>query len=406
MDSSDQKHPESHYTYCGLKALRNISCQTEEQIQKQIESIKWQRSNEKTGFFTGGWLSYLSYESFSKAKSQENHYPLASFAYFESLLVLDHIQKKTFLVSEMLSQEELLQKKEEWMTFFDNLEDKSREGILSTSQSENIQKQISFSDYEKKIHKIKDYLKAGDVYQINLTHRFEFESQKSSVEIYKNLREISPVPYGLYVNWGNFQILSSSPESFLEIDGDRIRTRPIKGTCSRLPKKEGDEKQMEKLQNSSKDAAEHLMIVDLERNDLGKICEFGTVSLEKFRELQSFAQVHHLVSTVSGKLKKDIKLFDILKALFPGGSITGAPKKRAMEIIHELEDFPRGIYTGALGFISDNGLVKMNLPIRTIIQNGSQVVFNSGGGIVIDSEARSEYEELLLKASGMLEALK
>lgn len=260
--------------------------------------------------------------------------------------------------------------------------------------------------YVQAIHKIKNYLRAGDCYQVNLSQRFETVTQQSPWEIYTRLRQISPAPYSAFLHVGNFQILSSSPECFLEAKADgTLITKPIKGTRRRGTTPAEDARLKEELQTSEKENAELLMITDLERNDFGKICEPGSVKVLKLRGVETFAQVHHLVSTIVGKRKKECDLIDCLTAMMPGGSITGAPKIRAMEIIRELEPVNRGIYTGAIGWIGPNNTAHFNIAIRTMILKGGKGYFHAGGGIVIDSDPEAEYEETLTKAKGMMETV-
>ena len=261
-------------------------------------------------------------------------------------------------------------------------------------------------DYIKAVQKAKEYIAAGDIYQVNLSQRFSTEIDISPYDLYLRLREASPAPFSAYLDFGKAAVLSSSPERFLKVDGGYIETRPIKGTRPRGDSAEKDERLKRELEVSDKDRAEHIMIVDLERNDLGRVCKYGTVRVEENMTVESFAQVHHMVSSVTGELKKGVSLMDIIKATFPGGSITGAPKVRAMEIIEELEPTKRGVYTGSIGYIGFNGKMDLNIAIRTMLVTDEKVHFSVGGGIVADSDPEAEYQETLDKAKGMLEALK
>jgi len=268
--------------------------------------------------------------------------------------------------------------------------------------------QSSFTkeNYLQSVQKILRYLRAGDCYQVNLSQRFETAIQESPSEIYARLKEISPAPYSAFIDAGSFQILSSSPELFLEAKADgTLTTKPIKGTRPRGKTPAEDAALKKELQTSAKDCAELLMITDLERNDLGKVCEPGSVIVPELQAIETFAQVHHLVSTVQGKRRADKDIIDVLTAMMPGGSITGAPKIRAMEIIRELETVNRGVYTGAIGWIGPNNTGNFNIAIRTIVIQNQKAFFSAGGGIVIDSDPEKEYEETLIKASGMIKAL-
>jgi para-aminobenzoate synthetase component I len=229
--------------------------------------------------------------------------------------------------------------------------------------------------------------------------------QGHSWQAYQKLREISPAPFMSFMNFGDLQVLSGSPERFLQVTGRHVETRPIKGTRPRASDATLDKQYALELQNSSKDRAENLMIVDLLRNDISKNCEIGSVKADTLFQLQSFANVHHLVSFVTGKLRTDKMALDLLRGCFPGGSITGAPKLRAMQIIEELEGHRRGVYCGAIGYIGFDGNMDTNIAIRTAVCTDDEISFYAGGGIVADSELEKEYAETLDKASSMLKTM-
>jgi len=252
------------------------------------------------------------------------------------------------------------------------------------------------------VGRAKDYITAGDIYQVNLTHTLSAPWPEDPAEFYPRLRRASPAPYACFVQLGDTTVLSASPECFLRIDGRRIMTRPIKGT---RPRGADDAAVMEELLGSAKERAELVMITDLERNDLGQVCEFGSVRVNALCQLQSFAQVHHLVSEVEGRLRPEVTPVQALRACYPGGSITGAPKKRAREIIAELEQAPRGIYTGAIGFFRRDGSAVFNIAIRTLIVRDGRATYGVGAGLVADSDPASEYEETQHKAAGLFAAL-
>ncbi|MDF1815189.1 MAG: anthranilate synthase component I family protein, partial [Verrucomicrobiales bacterium] len=252
-----------------------------------------------------------------------------------------------------------------------------------------------------------EYIASGDIYQVNLTHRFEADwsgDDSDTFALYQKLREASPAPFSGYFRLGHKTALSTSPEQFLRISGKSIETRPIKGTRPRFRDREKDEKSAYDLITSPKEISELIMITDLERNDLGQICEFGSVEATELLKLERYAQVFHLVSTVQGTLRSDVDHIDALAACFPGGSITGAPKKRAMEIIAELENVPRGLYTGTLGCIGFNDESLFNIVIRTAICEADKIHFHVGAGIVADSSPEAEWEETLHKAAGIFHA--
>mgnify|MGYP001220769268 CR=1 FL=1 len=257
-----------------------------------------------------------------------------------------------------------------------------------------LQKDIpSPEEYGKSINTIKAYLGKGDSYQINFTQPKEFQLLGNPFDIYMEMREKIRPHYGMYLNLGTMQILSFSPERFLRTTGNIIESLPMKGTRPRSHDLIHDERLAGELYNSKKDRAEHLMIVDLIRNDLGKICEYGSIKVENLYGIESFETVHQMVSRVHGKLKNECKEIHILKALFPGGSITGAPKERSMQIIDSLENYQRGIYTGTLGMISPNGNMDFNVAIRTLTMEGNRATYPVGGGIVWDSDPLEEWQE-------------
>jgi para-aminobenzoate synthetase component 1 len=250
-----------------------------------------------------------------------------------------------------------------------------------------------------------EYIAAGDVFQVNLSQRFTARGRPDPLDLYLRLKTNSPAPFGAFLQWNDLAVISASPEWFYQTRGDHLVTRPIKGTRPRGSNSDDDARLAAELLTSPKDRAELTMIVDLERNDLGRVCEYGSVVVRDPLSIESFAQVHHLVATVEGKLRRDAGPVDVIRALFPGGSITGAPKIRAMEIIDELEPNRRGLYTGAIGYLSRGGASAFNIAIRTILVEGDRASFQVGGGIVADSDPEGEYEETLAKGRGLLAVL-
>ncbi len=257
-------------------------------------------------------------------------------------------------------------------------------------------------DFMNRVERIKEWIAAGDIYQVNLSQRFCAEVKGDSLfALYEMLREASAAPMAAYLSLAGREILSSSPETFLKISGRGIETRPIKGTRPRFETADEDRRSAYELQTSAKEISELVMITDLLRNDLGQVCEYGSVAVAEMLQLETFAQVHHLVSTVMGRLREEVDVVAAIAACFPGGSITGAPKKRAMEIIHRVESTPRGLYCGAIGWLGFNGESSLNIAIRTLIREGERLIYQTGAGIVADSDAAKEYEETLHKAEGI-----
>ena len=262
-------------------------------------------------------------------------------------------------------------------------------------------------EFEAAVARIRDYIAAGDVYQVNLAQRFRSAFTGPPLELYRRLRARSPAPFGAYLALGDLTVASISPERFLRLEAatGAAEARPIKGTRPRGATPAEDAALAAALTASEKDRAENVMIVDLLRNDLGKVCRPGSVCVPELYALESHPTVHHLVSTVTGALADAADAFDLLRAAFPGGSITGAPKIRAMEIIAELERAPRGVYCGAIGYISVSGDMDSNIPIRTVVLQDGVASFHAGAGIVWDSDPRAEYDETLAKARAMIDAL-
>jgi para-aminobenzoate synthetase component 1 len=261
------------------------------------------------------------------------------------------------------------------------------------------------SEYLMAFERIKRYIRDGDCYQVNLAQRFSATVEGDPWLAYRQLRSINPAPYGAYFNLPFSQILSASPERFLRVADGAIESKPIKGTRPRSSIPEADSILVRELANSEKDRAENLMIVDLLRNDLSKCCAIGSIKAPKLFDVESFATVHHLVSTVTGQLDGNSRAVDLLRACFPGGSITGAPKLRAMEIIEELEPERRGVYCGSIGYLGFDGAMDTSIAIRTLTVTRGTATVAAGGGIVADSVGKQEYQETLDKASAMLRLL-
>lgn len=269
----------------------------------------------------------------------------------------------------------------------------------------NLHSNFTLERYLEAVQRAREYIIAGDIFQVNLSQRFEADMPLPPYELYQRLRKINPAPFASYLNFDGVTVVSASPERFLRLSGDRVETRPIKGTRPRGRDPARDEALAKELVNSFKDKAEHVMIVDLERNDIGRVCRFGTVRVSELMALEKYATVFHLTSTVEGRLRPGKNAVDLLKATFPGGSISGAPKVRAMEIIDELEPTRRSVYTGSIGYIGFNGGLDLNIVIRTILVKKDKAYFQVGGAVVYDSDPEAEYVETLDKAKALIQAL-
>ena len=353
--------------------------------------------------FTSGGVGYFSYdmknfiEDLPDISSDDLGLPDCVMGFYDTVVIYDHLKNATYIAgpsSERLNE------------FKDKIQKKAfcKKDFLEIAPT-RLKSNFSRSDYIKTIKKAKQYIKKGDIYQVNISQRFEADLKIKPSRLYSKLRAISPAPFASYLGFDDVAILSSSPERFLMKRGDYIETRPIKGTRPRGKDRQSDLLLGRELKRSVKDNAEHIMIVDLERNDLGRICDYGSIMPTESAILEKYSNVYHLVSTVSGRLQRGADPIDCLLASFPGGSITGAPKVRSMEIIEELEPVKRSIYTGAIGYISFAGDMDLSIAIRTLLAKKDKVYFSVGGGIVADSDPEEEYQETLDKAQGLMLAL-
>ncbi|MDD5111668.1 MAG: aminodeoxychorismate synthase component I [Candidatus Altiarchaeota archaeon] len=359
--------------------------------------------------FVGGAVGYLSYdlcqltENMKLDKPDETGMPDMEFGFYEKAVVCDNLKGTVCLTS-------CGKTLESCKAGIGELTEKFRKKPDTTADRKNIIKSKVKSNFTKPgylrtVEKIKDYIRAGDTYQVNLSQNFTTTLKENPWRVYKRLRNINPAPFAAYLNYGKTRILSSSPERFLKVKDRTIETRPIKGTRPRGADEKEDRKLARELLSSEKDKAEHVMIVDLERNDLGKVCEYESVHVPEFEILETYPTVHHMVSTVRGRLRQGTSIIDCIRACFPGGSITGAPKIRAMEIINELEPTRRNLYTGAVGYLGFNGAMDLNIAIRTIICTPKTTCFSAGGGIVADSKPEAEYDETIHKARALFQVL-
>jgi para-aminobenzoate synthetase component 1 len=380
-------------------------------------------------FPLGGCFGYWGYDlkNFVEPKLPRravNDLELADcyVGFYDSLVVFDHHLAKTWIVSTGLSAEGsrseriALQGASYWQKLLHGEANSLplrgvgpgplRAACSSSDIESTISSNLTRDGFLSRVERAQGYIRTGDIYQVNLSHRLTAPFSSSGWQLFQNLGSVSPAPFSAYINCGDFELTSSSPELFLRLSGAHIQTRPIKGTRPRSADPTRDAQLTYELQTSSKEMAELVMITDLLRNDLGKVCEFGSVQVPELVRLERFPQVQHLVSTVEGRLRSGVTHFTAFASCFPGGSITGAPKFRAMEIIDELEPISRGPYTGALGYLGFNRESQLSITIRTAIHKNDMAYFHVGAGIVADSNPTAEYEETLTKGRGFLEALK
>lgn len=369
--------------------------------------LKEKEENSSTLPIVKGGIGYFSYDygrSIEKIPTRHiklEKIPECIWNFYDNFIIEDLKEKEVYLIAngKIKPAEISIKELEEKINCFQYQEDIKRDGAIDVKS--NFRK----NDYMDAIKKMIDYIVEGDIYIANMTQNFKVSSNKTPYQFFTKLRKENPSPFGGYFNYGDFQIISASPERFMFMKDGVIHTRPIKGTRKRGKNKTEDEQLKQELKNSNKDKSELLMIVDLLRNDLNKVCEEHSVVVNELFKVESYATVHHLVSAISGHLRKGHTVVDLIKASFPGGSITGAPKHRAMEIIDELEQGSRGIYTGSMGYISLDGNFDFNIVIRTAVYKNDYYYIGVGGGITCESELDFEYEETLQKAKALLEAL-
>lgn len=391
--------------------MKNSNCNPLDALKEKLD--KYRVENNTHIPFIGGAVGYLSYdignyiEKLPRTAIDDTGVYDLYFGFYNFVVVVDHLENKTYIATPGISEEEELIIANEIEAKILDADKQDFKPDLSVKQAEvKLSSNFKKYDYINAIEKVRDYIKQGDIYQANLTQRFSGRTNLSSYQLYKRLRDISKAPFAAFLNFENYQILSNSPERFIKCIDNNIETRPIKGTRPRGNTIEEDLRLQEELRNSEKDKAELLMIVDLERNDLGKVSKIGTVKVPELFVIEPYANVSHLVSTVTGKLKDSLSSTDVIKATFPGGSITGAPKIRAMEIIDELEPTQRNVYTGSVGYIGFNGDMDFNIAIRTLIKSNEDIYFQVGGGITWDSNPEEEYQETLDKAKSIMKAVR
>ncbi|MBM7854594.1 para-aminobenzoate synthetase component 1 [Desulfohalotomaculum tongense] len=365
--------------------------------------------------FTGGAVGYFSYdfgrqlEKIPSLAEDDLQTPDFAFGLYDVVAAVDNTGNRAVLISTGLPYEQnQAARAEERASWFSSI---LKPGYISDQSCREyevggLKSNFTKGEYRQAVARAVEHILCGDIFQVNLSQRFELTSGADGYEIFKRLSDISPAPFSAYLNFDQMQVICSSMERFLKLDRNgEVQTCPIKGTRPRGKNKVEDLKNYTALKNSLKDKAELTMIVDLERNDLGRVCAVGSIRTEDCFRIEPYSTVYHLVSTIKGRLRKDKDIFDLIKAAFPGGSITGAPKIKAMEIIERLEPVRRGVYTGSLGYIGFDGRADLNIVIRTIIKKNGKFYFQVGGGITADSHPEAEYEETLDKARALMKAL-
>lgn len=364
--------------------------------------------------FTCGGIGYFSYdlarEYYDLEDNTENICDTYDcyFNFYDIVIAYDHESCKTFL-SYISVTKDTIEKFNAIKNIIEEIGklDYTQELSQYNLGKDNVIFSSAFSpqEYMNTVERVKDYIREGDIYIGNLTHTFTGNTNKTPLQIYDNLRKINPAPFSAFLGLKEYQIICSSPERFLQIKNRTVITRPIKGTVPRGKTEEEDKIFVNKLKNSDKDKAELLMVVDLERNDLSKVCKPKSVKVKSLFEIESYATVHHLVAEIIGKLDENKTSLECIKACFPGGSITGTPKYRTMQVIEELEKTKRNIYTGAIGYLGFDGNADLNIVIRTILYKNGKLWMGVGGGITWESDKEEEYKETLDKAKALFNSI-
>lgn len=358
--------------------------------------------------YIGGAMGYFSYDlgrSFEKIPEiavNNMKIPEVYLYFYDNAIIKDNLENKIYITALGI-----LKDSKESIKYIKERISRGNKIICTYLEGKENKFEANFTkeDYLASIDKLREYIKNGDVYIANLTQNFFCETNKDPYEVYKALRYINPAPFAGFLNIEDFSVISSSPERFLKIKDKIVETRPIKGTRPRGRNASEDLENAKALLESEKDKSELLMIVDLERNDLSKVCKADSIKVTELFKLEKYSTVFHLVSTIAGVLKDEFTALDCLKACFPGGSITGAPKIRAMEIIEELEPTRRNLYTGCIGYLGFDGNVDLNIAIRTIVMKDKKAYFGVGGGITWESIREDEYQETLDKAKALMRCL-
>lgn len=421
LDSSKEDSPYSNYSFIGVnpiwefKSYKDVSYLNGEEI-KGKDSFKFleelmneYRCTEASDIpFIGGAIGYFSYDMGRNLEvlpdtSMEDFKMYDSyFVLYENIIIFDLKKKITYIsaIDKDRDADKSIKKIEGKLNSYINV------GKISFEENKTeFESNFTKEDYEEAIRKLKDYIRSGDVYIANLTRRIMCENSEDSFYIYEKLRSINEAPFSVYMNYEDFQVISSSPERFLSIVDGVVTTTPIKGTRPRGKTESDDLVNKKELETSEKDKSELLMIVDLERNDLSKVCKENSVKVKDLFKIEEYATVFHLVSTIEGRLRENVSSIECMKKCFPGGSITGAPKIRSMEIIEELEAQKRNLYTGAIGYFDVRGNADFNIVIRTIIKRGNKAYFGVGGGITYESIEEDEWYETCHKAEALMRVL-
>lgn len=383
-----------------------------EALRKIMKGLQLKRPK-KFPLFYGGCAGYFSYdvarllEKIPKKNQGNLHLPEIFLVFPKKIIAFDHAKGRATIIGIGSSEKESLENAAKIQRDLESCKKgKNKDADKGKKGKPKIKALSTRQEYEKAVKKARDYVLAGDAFQVNLSQGFEAEIGRTPFVLYEKLAEKNPAPFSSFLDFGDFQIASSSPERLVKVERGKISTRPIGGTRKRGENREDDLALEKELLSSEKERAEHSMLVDLERNDIGRVSETGSVKARELFTVERYARVMHLVSEIEGKLASGKDCIDVFKAMFPGGTITGCPKVRVMEIIEELEKMRREVYCGSIGFMNFNREMDLNIAIRTIVLlKDGKAFFSTGAGIVADSKPKEEYIETLHKAKAIIEAL-
>lgn len=417
FESGSKENYFGRYSFLGENPYKEICGDGKEEIDELKKESRLKFDNSTNIFsFKGGAIGYMGYDSiqFYEKKLNFNNkddlkLPIIRFNFYNRYICYDHFTHKVYIIDNILKND---------AREYDEIIESQYEYINSllykpiVTEPSKGKKDVSFrfhtskEDFEEKVRKAKEYILAGDIFQVVLSQRMTCETEKSHFEIYRKLREENPSPYMYLIDYDSYQVIGSSPESLVSVRGGKVITNPIAGTRKRGETPEIDNALEKELIEDKKELAEHVMLVDLGRNDIGKVSKIGTVNVSDFMKIERFSHVMHITTKVVGDIKDDLDGFDALAACLPAGTVSGAPKIRAMEIIEDLEDFKRGIYSGAVGYFSYGGNMDTAISIRTLILKDKTAYLQAGAGIVYDSVPEKEFEEVQSKLMALKEALR
>jgi len=367
--------------------------------------------------FSGGWIGYTGYETIQWVEDipvypvTEEDVPDAVFLFFDTLIAFDHVKRET-IISRNVIIDDRATLKDQYQHALEEIEtiqtDLHTDHWVESSpakRNDDIVSNFTMDQFCRAVKKANEYIRAGDAFQLVLSQRFQRSTEAEPFTVYRALRSVNPSPFMFFLNMDGFQLIGASPEVLVKVENREMQVRPIAGTRRRGNSVDEDNALAEDLLADEKECAEHLMLVDLARNDVGRVCQYGSIDIRSFMTIERYSHVMHIVSDVRGQLMDQYDAFDALMAGFPAGTVTGAPKIRAMEIIHELEPTRRGIYSGAVGYLDLHGNLTTCITIRTLLMKNQQIFFQSGAGIVYDSVPEKEYEETKNKAEAIMKAI-